>query len=99
VATSTTQISGLPISVNSFAYHLIWSLNWLQGRSITECAAATIVSSPLGLVPKHDGGQRRVHDLSYPRGKSVNDDIPAEYGAIEYVTLHTILARVRQAGY
>jgi hypothetical protein len=50
-------------------------------------------------VPKHDGGQRRIHDLSYPRGKSVNDDIPAEYGAIEYVTFDTILTRVRQAGY
>ena len=27
------------------------------------------ISSPLGLVPKADGGWRRIHDLSYPKRK------------------------------
>lgn len=44
------------------------------------------ISSPLGLVPKHDGGWRRIHDLSYPHGQSVNDGIPQEHGSLEYVT-------------
>lgn len=44
------------------------------------------ISSPLGLVPKHDGGWRRIHDLSYPHGQSVNNSIPQEHGSLEYVT-------------
>ena len=34
------------------------------------------ISSPLGLVPKSDGGWRRIYDLSFPKGKSVNNRIP-----------------------
>lgn len=44
------------------------------------------ISSPLGLVEKHDGGWRRIHDLSYPHGESVNDGIPQEHGTLEYAT-------------
>ena len=44
------------------------------------------VCSPLGLVPKHDGGWRRIHDLSYPYGNSVNDGIPQDWGTLEYTT-------------
>ena len=33
------------------------------------------IVSPLGLVPKKDGGQRLIHDLSYPHGNSVNSSI------------------------
>ena len=47
---------------------------------------APFVASPLGLVPKHDGGWRRIHDLSHPTGLSVNDFIPPAYGSLEYVT-------------
>ena len=49
-------------------------------------ADAQYVCSPLGLVPKHDGGWRRIHDLSYPHGHSVNDGIPQDWGALEYAT-------------
>ena len=45
------------------------------------------ISSPLGLVPKSDGGWRRIHDLSFPKGKSVNDGIPEDFGALEYASL------------
>ena len=44
------------------------------------------ISSPLGLVQKHDGGWRRIHDLSYPHGRSVNNGIPQEHEALEHVT-------------
>ena len=49
-------------------------------------AEAQYVCSPLGLVPKHDSGWRRIHDLSFPYGQSVNDGIPQEWGALEYAT-------------
>ena len=49
-------------------------------------AEAQYVYSPLGLVLKHDGGWRRIHDLSFPNGQSVNDGIPHEWGALEYTT-------------
>lgn len=32
-----------------------------------------LIISPLGLVPKADGGHRLIHDCSLPRGDSVND--------------------------
>ncbi len=44
------------------------------------------IASPLGLIPKHDGGWRRIHDLSCPKGHSVNDFIPKEWGSLEYAT-------------
>jgi len=56
------------------------------------------IVSPLGVVPKGDGGRRRIHHLSYPEGESVNDFIPAEYASITYVTFDAIVADVLQAG-
>ena len=38
-------------------------------------ATNSIVTSPLGLVPKADGGFRRIYNLSSPKGSSVNDFI------------------------
>ena len=38
------------------------------------------------MVPKHDSGWRRIHDLSFPYGQSVDDGIPQEWGALEYAT-------------
>ena len=45
------------------------------------------VCSPLGLVLKSDGGWRRIHDLSFPGGSSINDGIPKDYGALEYAAV------------
>ena len=56
------------------------------------------ISSPLGLVPKPDGGWRRIHDLSYPRGQSVNDGIPGDYGALEYATFDDAITAVLHQG-
>ena len=56
------------------------------------------ISSPLGLVPKSDGGWRRIYDLSYPRGKSVNDGIPDDFGALEYATLNEAIAALLLRG-
>ncbi|KAJ5874994.1 uncharacterized protein N7529_003424 [Penicillium soppii] len=54
--------------------------------------------SPLGLVPKHDGGWRRIHDLSWPPRQGVNQGIPDPWSAIEYMSIDDIYEQVIQAG-
>lgn len=56
------------------------------------------VVSPLGLVPKHDGGWRRIHKLSYPPGSSVNESIPDSASAIQYVSIDNIFDLIRTSG-
>src|ERR1700729_4438198 len=48
----------------------------LRGRVVQVLPVSPFISSPLGLVPKHDGGFRRIQHLSFPTGNSVNDFIP-----------------------
>jgi hypothetical protein len=59
-------------------------------------------SSPLGLVPKKtDGiqtGWRTIFDLSCPHGSSVNDNIPAHYGTLDYESFQHALEMVAAAG-
>ncbi len=49
------------------------------------------ISSPLGLVPKHDGGWRKFHHLSHPVGRSVNDHIPDGAGKMRYIRFPDVL--------
>ena len=43
------------------------------------------VVSPLGLIPKKDPGRFRIiHDLSFPKGASVNSGIPREFCSVSY---------------
>ena len=56
------------------------------------------VCSPLGLVPKHDGGWRRIHDLSFPHGNSINDGIPHDWGTLEYATFDEAVDALLQQG-
>ena len=56
------------------------------------------ISSPLGLVPKNDGGFRRIHDLSYPLQSSVNTHIDKSYGALHYTHIEHILDDIVKAG-
>lgn len=48
----------------------------------------------LGLVPKHDGGSRKIHHLFYPEGFSVNDLIANEKFILSYTSLAHIFANV-----
>jgi hypothetical protein len=57
-----------------------------------------LIASPLGLVPKHDGGMRRIHHLSYPDKLSVNDYIAEELAGMQFVKIETILQYIRNAG-
>ena len=73
----------------------------LQHDRLTQVdpqAEAQYVCSPLGLVPKHDGGWRRIHDLSYPHGDSVNDGIPHDWGALEYATYDDAVETILSTG-
>ncbi|KAG2005332.1 hypothetical protein GB937_008875 [Aspergillus fischeri] len=54
--------------------------------------------SPIGLVPKHDGGWRRIHDLSWPPGRGVNQGIPDNWSAIEYMKIDDIYDQIIKAG-
>lgn len=66
------------------------------GRIRLACRPSFV--SPLGLVPKHDGGWRRIHDLSWPPGQGLNQGIPDSWSAIEYITIDDIYEQVTQAG-
>jgi hypothetical protein len=57
-----------------------------------------LIVSPLGLVPKHDGGIHRIHYLSYPDDMSVNAHIAEELGEMQFVIIDTILQHIRNAG-
>ena len=65
---------------------------------VDPATEAPFVCSPLGLVPKHDGGWRRIHDLSFPPGNSVNDGIPQEWGSLEYTTFDEAVDALLQQG-
>lgn len=56
------------------------------------------ILSPLGLVSKHDGGFRRIHHLSHPRGHSVNDHIPDKAGELRYRRFQRVLEFILKAG-
>src|SRR5579859_4221235 len=58
--------------------------------------------SPLGAVEKRLNGEfngwRRIHDLSYPNGGSVNDHILEEYGSLTYQTLDDAIRLIQKHG-
>lgn len=75
-------------------------LDLSTGRVISTSLDPSVpyISSPLGLVPKHDGGLRRIHHLSYPQGLSVNDHITKEAAHLTYTTLQEIINLIIKAG-
>lgn len=56
------------------------------------------ISSPLGLVPKHNGDWRKIHHLFHPFGCSVNDHIPDGVGEMRYTRFQDVLQMVIRAG-
>ena len=56
-------------------------------------------SSPLGLVPKHDPGKfRLIHDLSFPRGDSINVYTSKQFTCVQYETLDQVVSLVQECG-
>ena len=72
--------------------------NLLSGQLIPFTQSYPFISSPLGLVPKPNGGLRRIHHLSHPRGSSVNDFISKEASNLRYTSLRKVTDMVLQAG-
>lgn len=63
-------------------------------------AGERFISSPLGLVPKTGSNTSyRIHHLSFPPGKSVNDYIPPGWGSLEYTSFDEAVAMVAAAGH
>ena len=61
---------------------------------------SNFMSSPLGLVPKKEIGQYRlIHDLSFPKGDSVNSHIPEEFTTVSYQNIETVIDLVHSHGY
>ncbi|XP_077787077.1 uncharacterized protein LOC144328297 [Podarcis muralis] len=55
--------------------------------------------SPLGIVPKKAPGEfRMIHNLSYPKGSSVNDAIPQEMCTVKYSSFDQAVRLVRSFG-
>ena len=55
-------------------------------------------SSPLFTIPKSDGGQRLIHNLSKPAGQSVNDFIPDHLSSVSYQTLDDAFKIIKKIG-
>lgn len=59
---------------------------------------ASFISSPLDLIPKHNGGFRQIHYLSHPKKKSVNDHISDGADELRYTWFHEVLDLILKAG-
>lgn len=55
--------------------------------------------SPIGVVPKKEAGKfRLIHDLSFPKGCSVNDGIPNDIKSVSYEPLDLAIAYIMSQG-
>lgn len=59
----------------------------------------TFISSPLGVIPKKESGAFHViHDLSYPKGRSVNDLIPNSLTFVVYEDFDHVVSLINAVG-
>ena len=71
-----------------------------MGGPFREPPLGNFISSPLGLVPKKTPGQFRIiHDLSFPKGNSVNSHIPREWATVSYELLDDALKIIHHLGH
>lgn len=54
--------------------------------------------SPIGLVPKKEGGWRMIQHLSYPHGESVNSFIDPDLSTVQYTSFDKVLATISAIG-
>ncbi len=55
--------------------------------------------SPLGLVPKKQESKfRLIHDLSFPKGDSINDSIPREHCSVQYEDFDHVVSIIVSLG-
>ena len=68
----------------------------LKCRKVENVLNPTLpfISSPLGLVPKHDEGWKKIHHLSHHVERSVNNHIPDGAGEMRYTWFQDVLRMV-----
>ena len=55
--------------------------------------------SLLGVIPNKTPGEfRMIHNLSFPRGKSINDFIPDEFSSVKYATVDDAIRIIKHFG-
>lgn len=54
--------------------------------------------SPVGLVPKSDGGWRMITHLSYPHGTSINDGIDNQFCTVQYTSFDKVTDMIYSLG-
>ena len=59
---------------------------------------SNLITSPIGIVRKSDGGWRLITHLSYPSGGSVNDFIDPEICSEQYTSFDTAIEMIRTLG-
>lgn len=69
-----------------------------RGRVSPAAFKFPFYSSPVGLVPKSDGGWRRIHHLSHPAGNSINDWISPDSSRLAYTSRTDFINLVLLAG-
>jgi hypothetical protein len=77
--------------------------NWLKkqkqriARLFKNPPLENFTCSPLGLVPKSEHGKfRLIHYLSFPKGNSVNSNIPPENSVVQYDGIDTAIKSLKK---
>lgn len=63
-----------------------------------ERPLATLRTSPIGIVPKNDGGWRLITHLSYPKGGSVNEFIDQKDCKVQYTSFDEVTEMIAKLG-
>ena len=66
--------------------------------SVPDTGLPSLIVSPIGLVPKADGGDRLIHQLLYPWGEGVNQFIDDEQSRVSYASFDEALACIASFG-
>ena len=86
------------ISVATEMIHVEQNMGRIAGPFITP-PFPNLVISPLGLIPKSEPGKFRViHDLSFPKGESVNSGIPKESCSVSYEDYDYLISLLTSVG-
>lgn len=54
--------------------------------------------TPIGVVPKADGGWRMITHLSYPPSASINDHIDPQFTSVTYTSFDTVVQTISTLG-
>lgn len=73
----------------------------LEGRMCGPFSSKPISNlqvSPIGVVPKSDGGWRLITHLSYPPSRGINDFIDSAYTSVQYTSFDQVVDKIAEIG-